>query len=538
MMDLQERLRTHMDSEMSATRQRDLGDVMERGEIIRRRRRLVSTALPAAAVALVVAGVMLSDRLPAGETDAPEVEALAAADAQLSVEQRALDWSSEAATLGFQQQSLVSDGVLYSLSTAPGARFEDFPNGDAPKAIYTSADGTDWSAHPVDGAWVSSIAAADGLLYAVGTAPGADADSAALRIEVSEDRGESFTGKVFPIHADQPGMTTAEVMATDRGVLATATTRTSNDPFTLLPPGALEGAVEPLMVEQPEGGIAVFPLEAAEEAYEVCTGQDPDRCGELVETEATRFFAWEELGVEDEGMLFGQRMTTAAYWSEDGANFREIEYPFPEGAIRSVHTVGEEVVVSLDGAGGVRLFASEDARSWQPVDGPRPGWIQAMGTTGDRVVLVAGANGGQPSIFHAADLAGPWEEIPLSEVIELPDPGDESLVWVTAATVGESGVALNLSIPTQEGGSNPIGAVLDRLTGGGNEAPERVTEPARPTGVMLHSSDLKSWSVIPSADLGGHVDSLLTTPDGRLIAHASVPGDDGRPVRQQYSAQP
>lgn len=539
-MDLHDRLHAHMDSEMAATRQTNLGGVMERGEVIRRRRRLVSATLPAAAVLVIVVGVLVSDGgQPAGR-DVSDVEAVAASNAQLSVQQGSLDWQVQPSTLGFQQQNVTTDGVLYALSTAPGARFEDFPNGDIPDAIYASADGREWAAHPVGGSWVSAIAATDGLLYAVGTGPGAEADSVALRIEVSKDHGQTFEGTTMPLEGMQPNLVDTRVMATGDGILATASSRVSADPLSLVPSEVLEGEVEPMMVEEPEGGIAVFPFEVVDAAHETCFGDEPEACAELVENEATHFFSWEELGLEEGGRFAGEISTHSAYWSEDGESFQEVEYPFPDGFVESVHTVGHRSVVSIGGPGASRLFSSADARSWQAVDVPPLGWIQAMGEVDGKVVIVAQTPDGQmPSVFHAPDLSGPWEEISLGDLIDLPDR-EGTFVWVTAATVGESGVALNLSMEQQSQAGNPIRGLLDRMTGNqsaGDPAPAEETTP-QTSQVMLTSGDLTSWSAVPTSDLGPHVDSLITAPDGRLIAYASVRGDDGRPVRQQYSAQP
>lgn len=539
-MDLHDRLHAHMDTEMAATRHTNLGGVMERGEVIRRRRRLVSATLPAAAVLVIVLGVMFYDSGQPGGRDVADVEAVAASNAHLSVQQTNLDWQVQPSVLGFQQQNVADDGVLYSLSTAPGARFEDFPNGDIPKAIYTSTDGRDWTAHPVGGSWVSAIAARDGLLYAVGTGAGAEADSVALRIEVSHDQGQTFEGTEIPLAGRQPDLVHTRVMATGDGILATASSRVPADPLSLVPPEALEGEVEPMIVEEPHGGIAIFPFEVADAAHEACLGDEPQACAELVEDEATRFFSWEELGLEDGGRFAGEIPAHSAYWSEDGQTFEEVEYPFPDGFIEGVHTVGDRAVVAVGGAGANQLFSSRDARSWQAVETPPLGWIQAMGEVAGTPVMVAQRpDGRMPSIFHAPDLSGPWEEIPLSDLIDLPERED-SFVWITAATVGDSGVALNLSVEQQTQGGNPIRGLLDRMTGGQGPQETVRMEPVdtQTSQVMLTSRDLTSWSAVPTSDLGPHVDSLLTAPDGHLIAYASVAGDDGRPERRQYSAQP
>jgi hypothetical protein len=540
MMDLDDRLRAHMDAEMSTTRVSNLGAVMERGEVLHRRRRVRSAVLPATAVVVVVAGVALSQQSRGGDRELPEVDAVAAANAQLSVQPASLDWETRPAALGWQLQNVAADGVLYALSTAPGVRWEDFPNGDLPKAIYASTDGTNWSSHPVGGSWVSSIAAADGLLYAVGTGPGAEEDSITLRIGVSADQGASFSDTNIPLAPVEPASVTTKVMATPQGVLATATSRNSIDPISLLPPDVLDGPVEPVTLEE---GIAVFPFEAAEQAYDVCFGGDEQTCQELVEAEATHFSSWDDLdvGFEAEELSFGEKVTHAAYWSGDGQHFQEVEYPFPPGFLDQVFSLSNQVAVSISGAGGSQLFVSDDARSWRPLaDVPSLGWITAMGEVDGNVVIVGQSpQGDNASVFRAPDVSGPWEEIALEDLLGIP-PGDETFVWATAATVGDSGVAINLSVEQVSDGraANPVTAIVERAFGSDAVPAEPEAQRVGTTGIMLLSRDLTSWSAVPSSDLGGHVDSLLTAPDGRLVAHASGVDENGQPLRRQYSAQP
>ncbi|MFP3915489.1 MAG: hypothetical protein ACLFWM_11490, partial [Actinomycetota bacterium] len=475
-MELQERLRAHMDSEMSATPMSDLGEVMERGERIRRQRKMVNVALPAVAALVVVAGVVISDRVGGGgNRELPEVEgadAVAAANAQLSVQERSLEWEVQPATLGLHQDVTADSGVTYVLSTAPGARFQDFPNGDIPRAIYASSDGMTWDSHPVGGSWVSSIAAADGLLYAVGTGPGAEADSMAVRVATSPDRGETFRETEL-VEVGSPSSVATRVMAAEGGVLATVSTRTSTDPVSLLPPGTLEGGVEPVMLEE---GVAVLPVEDAEAAYEACFGGQPEACDDLVESRATHYSTWEELGLDPEELSFGDVVEHRAFWTEDGEHFEEVSYPFPDGFVDGVFRVGDRTVVSLNRPGGTQLHWSEDARSWEPVaDVPRLGWITAMGEVGGQVVIVGqGADGPGSSVFRAPDLSGPWTEIALDELLGAP-PG-QGASWISAATVGESGVAVSLAVEgtASGGGDNPITALADRLFGDGNQDLERL----------------------------------------------------------------
>lgn len=515
---------------------------MERGEMFRRRRRLLSATLPAAAVMVIAAGVIVFQQGSNGG-GAAEVDAVAAADARLSVQQASLNWEAANATLGWTQQSVTADGTLYVLSTAPGARWENFPNGNIPDAIYTSADGIEWAANPVGGSWVSSIGAADGLLYAVGTAPGAEEGATDLRVGVSSDRGKTFTDTQIPVESDGKASVNAHVMATGGGVLVTATSHTFFDPLSLLPPDALDESAETVVVDD---GVAVVGMDRLEEMEAACFGQDPDRCEEFVGEAG--FFSWDELGVESENVRSGETFTHSAYWSSDGRGFEKVAYPFGDGFIDQIFSVSDQAVVSVGGE-GTRLFASEDAREWRQLpDVPPVGWVTAMGEVAGEVVMVAQTPQGESaSVFSAPDLSGPWEELAIQELLDLPR-GEDIFVWTSAATVGESGVAIHLLVEhaSEGGAANPIAAVAERLFGSDNSDEPRPVEVGEmeaareftTTGIMLLSQDLTAWSAVPTSDFGGQVDSLLTAPDGSLVAHATVVGQDGRPVRSRYVARP
>src|SRR5690606_38252286 len=73
-MDLRDRLRVHLDAETTAIRAGDIGEVMERGDSIRRRRKVLMTATPVVAMAaVVVAFVLVQD----DERPGREIERLA-----------------------------------------------------------------------------------------------------------------------------------------------------------------------------------------------------------------------------------------------------------------------------------------------------------------------------------------------------------------------------------------------------------------------------------------------------------------------------
>ncbi|MGH8911520.1 MAG: hypothetical protein ACRDVD_03335 [Acidimicrobiia bacterium] len=556
-MDIRDRLTAHHKTEIANTRQPDLGAVMERGDELKTRRRLLVVALPVAAAALVVVGVM-SLRPEAAQVEGNDADEVAAANAVLSISSAALDWESSPAQLGQVMQSAVSsDGIMYALSTAPGVRWEQFPNGNLPEAIYASSDGVSWTSHPTNGNWINSIAASSGLLYAVGTAPGAQADSVTLQVGTSSDLGATFTTTALPFEVGGRGSTDTRILANSDAVLAVATQTVSLDPWSLIPPEVLEGS--DLLVLQDR--VAVFPLAVIEEANQTCFSEDAAACEAIIEAEATYTATWEELGVEvpemapgsitgttlgtetattvigagggvfpDEGMFFGDRVTNAAFISTGGSTFEEIEYPLPEGWIDRVVKLGDTNVVSVSGPAGASLLASEDLVSWQPIAPELDGsWILDIGQMGEVFVLVGvSPQGDKPVVYRADDLYGSWTEVPVGDLLPTVD-NQQSFLWVNSAAVGSGGVAISLGGEFGSAGNNPIMDLIGRVLPGGSEddVEAGMTEQA---SFVLVSRDLAEWSAATSAEMGGFVETLQFSPQGDLIATVAD-FENGQPQR-------
>jgi len=556
-MDIRDRLTAHQKEEMANTRQPNLGAVMERGEELKTRRRLLVVALPVAAAALVVVGVMAL-RPEAGGVEDNDADGVAAANAVLSISSAALDWESSPAQLGQLMQAAVStDGIMYALSTAPGVRWEQFPNGNLPEAVYASSDGVSWTSHPTTGNWINSIAASDGLLYAVGTAPGAEADSVNVQVGVSSDLGATFSTTALPFELGGRGWTDTRIVANSDAVLALATQTVSFDPWSLIPPEVLEGS--DLLVLQDR--VAVFPLAVIEEANQTCFSDDVAACEAIIEAEATYTATWEELGVEvpevepesitdttvgpepattaigaggrvfrDEGMFFGDRVTNAAFISTGGSTFEEIEYPLPEGWIDRVVNLGGTSVVSVSGPAGASLLASNDLVSWQPIAQELQGsWIMDIGQVGEVFVLVGvSPQGDKPVVYRADDLYGSWTEVPVGDLLPNVD-NQESFLWVNSAAVGSGGVAISLGGEFSSARNNPIVDLIGRVLPGG---PEDGDEGGRmeQASFVLVTRDLAEWSAATSAEMGGFVETLQFTPQGDLLATVAD-FNNGQPQR-------
>lgn len=219
MTDVHERLRAHMAQEVARTTISDPGGVMARGEQIRRRRQAVMVGLPAIVIVAGVVGAMALPRL--GDVDPTDLDRAVAAQAHLSVEIGDLDWDVRPATLGWARETVADGDFIYVLSTAPGTTWQP-DMGEVPRAIYASDNGLDWTANPVGGAWVNSISAREGLLYAVGTAPGAEAGTITLQVGTSSDAGGTLETQQLPYLVSAETHVNARVVATGGGILATA----------------------------------------------------------------------------------------------------------------------------------------------------------------------------------------------------------------------------------------------------------------------------------------------------------------------------
>lgn len=464
---------------------------MERGDTLNSRRRMLTLAVPAAAALVVVVGLAVT------RPDGPGIDD-GAADPVLALDAAALDWSTSPATLLWPISTTSADGIMYVLSTAPGARFEDFPAGRVPEAIYASADGVAWTSHPTGGTWVNSLAAGGGLLYAVGTAPGATADSVTVQVGLSRDQGATFDTSEIPVQTI--GDISAQAIANDQGLLVLTNSSTVIDPWALLPPEVLAGDANPYQLDR---GIAVFRSADLADVESQCFSSEG--CPDLIEDRATYFASWDELGIDPE--LAGDRQE--AFFSTDGKGFEEIDYPLPPGFLERAVVIDGVAVASVS-AGMSQLLASDDLRTWVPIaQDAAIGWTADIGKVGDEYVLVGSTDGSRPDIYRSDDLFGAWERVPFEVMGE--NPGERG-IWFQTAAVGEGGVALALAGETSAAAGNPFIDLFGRVL------PAQQPNAGSMVGAVFVSSDLATWSAVTSSDIGvsGFVESARWGPDGTL----------------------
>ena len=537
-MDLIERLDRHFADQASPGRSPDIGAVLERGEQLRSRQRTMAVAVPAAAILLVGIGIAAVLQREAPQTDIADV---VADQGVLELAASELEWAASPATLGWSIDHTSDGELLYALSTAPGTRFEDFPDGRVPQAIYTSADGSDWQVQGVGDLRIGDIAAGDGLLYTIGTAPGSHAGSVTLELGVSHDGGATIETSTLSDDESHAVLIAPKVAVTDDGVLALATS-VGQHPGEI--PAAAMDQVPPDLLEDGNAvittpnGVAVVPPEVAAEVESVCASAAPEECQTLVDAQSLFFASWERLAVPAPADPSADAQTTVAYWSTDGVSFEPIEVPFGSGQVESVYQVGDDLVVASFTEAGIELFRYAGDGSWQQVPAPRLIATFDAGRVGDSVVVVGlSQEVGGLAVYRADRLDGPWSEVPLEEIVPFGQGPGASRLGVSDAAVGAEGVAISLVQETVGGSENPLTGLLRNLFPG--RAPEEDPSTAI-VNAVLHSADLETWSMSATSEqapVGGIIDTLLYAPGGNLLGHVSHV-ENGQLVRQQLTAAP
>ena len=374
----------------------DPAPVMRRGTRRRNRRRGAVVAM--AALAVVAASISIVDR-----GDPRTVESGVAA----AVVASPFDWTvvSPQTGLGYLRSSATLDGQLYSLSTAPGER--QVTSSFEPH-LYRSDDGAEWAevSLPED-MQPSSLTAAAGTLYALGTAP-AGGGGRDLVMSASSDGAGTWTEVVLPgdvaaLEARHPGQVTLSrpaIAALDaHHIVASVVVSATPDVPALLPGiGADAGW------EITPDGVTVYEPEPCSTAHVRCAGSpstlapaagaDPS----TTTTEAQKVaatYTWDELGLDPElqALIPGRAYV---YSTDDGADFERAD--LPADAIGW----GGQVLATPDGyrlflgAAGPKdsttsVLRSTDGHAWTAA-GQIPGAPQSVGLLGDRpAVAVAGS---------------------------------------------------------------------------------------------------------------------------------------------------
>lgn len=406
-----------------------------------------------------------------------------------------------------------TDG-FYALSTAPGTTYDEYPNGDAPRALYRWSDGV-WQPIELDGddPNVAKVSERDGTLYALSTA----ADTGAPVGSVSTDGGESWT----PVPLDgiePPSDDVAWTMSVGIELASTADTTIAVVSTRFAPPGddlfdELGGDPQPghgYYWHTSEAGVELVEysenLEESSESVLDGSGPATDAEGADDDTEETetvvRTIPWSELGVA--GIEATSSVTT---YRADGDVWSPIsDGPAPGIGSGSLTSTDSGFLVETNGSesASAQVFHSTDGAAWHPVSTPEGDRDTVLAPDGSLLsVDGAGASIDGYPVSVSTDLGASWSPIDLSSLA--PDMAGAVEVSVRAS-------------------SGPLGVALFVHNFDGED----------PSSRLLFSTDLQSWTVtdldvLLPEDTPYLVEVLIGTDHIILQAAGPSDPDDGEP---------
>jgi hypothetical protein len=522
-MELEQQLRDALRAGSTELHLHGAGPDAARRRAHRRRHRARRGLAAAGVVGLVGAGITAWDHRP---TDDTLVSLGGGAEHGDGAPAPELVWRVIDGTVAFSDVHLSTvDGVTYALATAPGPAETDAGDRPVPRAVYRTRDGERWEVATVDGGgnWIADLSERDGVLYAVGTAPGATDADVAFRLGQSRDGGARWEETTLPFelptpHANVPLSRSSDVqVATAPGatvvavserywpelqdLLATrfgadrllAAKQSGPDGFVVVDltdckgeraPTAVtvgaEGSVPEAKAERADTGGGGGPSTdaAAAKAVSVAGGADatvpptPDGApAGGCEPRAVGTLGWADLGLTGPGDLVGR----AVLVRRDGGGWEPASLPLTPGdelvGLEATATGFIAVVQAADGGRGSEVWASADGLSWA-LRSTAPAGAGFLSVSGDRLLATGKA---AERLTTSADGGRTWAEVPLSDLV----PGGPAGETVVAGSdAGPLGFAVL------------VVSVGDRKEGG-------------PTAArLLFSQDGVSWSTTELASVG------------------------------------
>jgi hypothetical protein len=475
--------RLERDAASVALPAREPGRAVTRARARRRHRRV------AVGVAAVSALGLASIPLVAGRGDDASVTTPGSGGLPPTTGPLDLDWRDAPGGLTMPRSTFqTQDGSVYALSSGPGVHDIAEP---AMSAYRLAGDGT-WQplALPGDRPRASTLAEADGLLYAISTSPVAGGASPLPHVGVSPDGGRSWSDAPLPLSMltqPAPGyerVTTATLASVGTTTLALVDTTFEPDIGVFFPWAAT--APERYRLEQRDEGLVLTwlrdryatglphrppPAEAAAAGPEgpyatVPPGPQPSDAQDDDDTDDIAIVPWSELnqpGRPEIGVSHELFVRSGDGWQKRDADLSGLDDPdnFSDAQISAV---GDRFVIQgrnqrVMGSTTRFLASDDDGTDWSAVRSP-DGAIFAAGTA---LVSVREA-----TLDVSTDAGGSWTDVDLAEAGAAP-----------GTRIG----------PGSAGG--PLGAALiledDRN---------------RPVQVAV-SSDLSTWVVRPLTDIVG-----------------------------------
>lgn len=503
------RLRSRLDAEV-----RDLPDAggpdaaVSRGRARRRNRRAI---LASAAVFAVVAASSQAFTGDPGEAD------LATAPQGVEIDESlTFDWTVTDDGLSMANQYTAGDAGLYALSTGAGTRDEDFPEGDAPRAMYRLADDGTWVPIPLEGddPNVAVVSDRGGSLYALSTGTATSSGGSPLG-SISTDGGSTWSS--VPLEtATAPNDSVSwglwyqlDLASTADHTLAVVTGHVQVPYQDLFP--ELDAPNHDLTTEFTDDGIDLVRMSdnGPEEADPDGTQPDEPAATPAGADDVVRTVRWSDLGISGAEDLTIQRWTYAV----ENGSWTEISTPAAatpaSGTYINLDAVGDQFLLSIesytdDEDSTIEAYRSRDGEEWVSVG--RPGYGQLLPAGDSLLYLGHGADGDTTDMVQLSrNLGATWEPLDLAALDpSLGDMPDDS--YVLHASAGPLGVAV-LVVRAEE-------------------------QPQPPK--MLFSTDLQKWSVTDLAEVvpaGGYTGDVIVGTDRVVVLGHTNAGEPGSPER-------
>jgi hypothetical protein len=491
-----------------------------RDRAFRRKRRFQSGVVALGAIVLVGGTLGVIETRSSGTT--PRVATQPATTTDTSTPD--LAWKSIKGTVLFAEHEFTTaDGVTYAISTAPGSKGTGAPQ---PQELYSTHDG-EWWANKSLGAtpWVADLAESKGVLYALGTGPGAQPGSTDYKVSTSSNGGAQWKDESIPVSFTAPASDVPLSKSTSvhiaRGehttvVIATAT----------FWPDVSKVLGKDTPTQTTATGVDVLDMSGCKEMRKAAASGTADPkavAAGVCRKKVLSSHPWREFGITDAKALHQQQ----AVVRDDGGTWQTVD--LPSGADASVADVAAtsngfvmvDSVPSTSGLGSVQILTSTDGRSWAPLAGQVPA-VDMVSISGDRLI---GVDNAASKLYVSNDAGSTWIAAPdLAGLLPGNDPVEP---YNTTAGVGPLGFAAVVRTGGSENGAGgPAGGTTTNTL-----APPTRAEVAAHT-YLLHSSDGVSWKVTSLADVGappqGSFSSLNVGADHiDLSFQSDVAGADG-----------
>ena len=462
-----------------------------------RRRRTLAAGLAAVAVAAVVAVPVMASRDDGRAIDVatdpdPDLDAPVESSEPV-VTPLEFTWTEMDAPLAYVEGGALTtaDGVLYALSTAPGVEWPDEETVEPlPQAVYRSTDGVTWEAALPDPSLgrLSSLTERDGLLYAITTAPAAG-DALTMSVLTSADGGSTWTPSDLPADTTPPDAavpieatsTVTRLGTTPEGAMVALVSTNFRPDLSPL----LTAAEEDLSWNITDAGFEIVDLGWTEEGPPPTTAAPAVVVTAPPQEPVVQTITWDELGLSGRGDLQRRQM----FHSTDGVTWEQVDNPLPD-QVGGFETTPQGILAWTWPTGeAARIFRTTDGLDWTEIAPPGSG-SGSVGVTGDRLVVVEGLR-----VHTSTDAGATWSSTDLGSLV-----GSES--FGGSAQVGPLGTAIVAFAGDPEGS-----APADTL--------------------VLFSPDGVNWSVtVPGIPPGAGAE-VLAVSENSIVVTSWVTVDDG-----------